>query len=46
MFIKASNACSYRYVRLVESFRDDNGQLHQRTLATLGRLSPGGEVNP
>jgi hypothetical protein len=45
MFIKVSSSGGHRYARLVESFRNDNGQPRQRTLATLGRLSPGGEVD-
>ena len=44
MFLKVSSSGGHRYVRLVESFRNDNGQPRQRTLATLGRLDePGGQ---
>jgi transposase len=45
VFIKVSSSGGHRYARLVESFRNDSGQPRQRTLATLGRLSPGGEVD-
>lgn len=45
MFIKVSVTAGRRYARLVESFRNEDGQPRQRTLATLGRLEPGGEVD-
>jgi transposase len=45
MFIKVSTSGGHRYARLVESFRNDDGQPRQRTLATLGRLAPGGDVD-
>jgi transposase len=45
VFIKVSSSGGHRYARLVESFRNDSGQPRQRTLATLGRLSPGGDVD-
>lgn len=45
MFIKVSQSGGHRYARLVESFRNEEGQPRQRTLATLGRLSPGGDVD-
>ncbi len=45
MFIKVSTSGGHRYARLVESFRNEDGQPRQRTLATLGRLSPGGDVD-
>lgn len=45
MFIKISNSGGHRYVRLVESFRNEDGQPRQRTVATLGRLDePGGQL--
>ncbi len=42
MFIKVSTSGGHRYVRLVESFRNEDGQPRQRTLATLGRLDEEG----
>ena len=45
MFIKVTSAGGHRYARLVESFRNENGQPRQRTICTLGRLDPGGEVD-
>ena len=45
MFIKVTSSGGRRYAQLVESFRNDAGQPRQRTLATLGRLEPGGEVD-
>jgi transposase len=45
VFIKVSSSGGHRYARLVESFRNDDGQPRQRTLATLGRLEPGGDVD-
>jgi len=46
MFLKVSSSGGHRYVRLVESFRNDNGQPRQRTVATLGRLDePGGALD-
>ncbi len=45
MFIKVTNSGGRRYAQLVESFRNDAGQPRQRTLATLGRLEPGGDVD-
>jgi len=38
MFIKLTRSGKYRYVQLVESYRNDEGKTRQRTLATLGRL--------
>jgi hypothetical protein len=38
MFLKVSSSGGHRYVRLVESFRNENGQPRQRTVATLGRV--------
>ena len=45
MFIKVTQSGGRRYAQLVESFRNDAGQPRQRTLATLGRLEPGGDVD-
>jgi len=46
MFLKVSNSGGHRYVRLVESFRNEDGQPRQRTVATLGRLDePGGPLD-
>jgi transposase len=42
MFLKVSSSGGHRYVRLVESFRNDAGQPRQRTVATLGRLDEAG----
>lgn len=44
MFIKVTTSGGRRYAQLVESFRNESGQPRQRTLATLGRLEPGGDV--
>lgn len=43
MFVKVTSSGSRRYVQLVESYRDDNGQPKQRTVATLGRLDQLGD---
>lgn len=45
MFIKVTTSGSRRYAQLVESFRNEAGQPRQRTVCTLGRLEPGGEVD-
>ena len=45
MFIKVTQSGSRRYAQLVESFRNDEGKPRQRTVCTLGRLEPGGEVD-
>ena len=45
MFIKVTSSGGRRYAQLVESFRNESGQPRQRTLATLGRLEPGGDVD-
>lgn len=45
MFIKVTTSGGRRYAQLVESFRNDAGQPRQRTIATLGRLEPGGDVD-
>ena len=42
MFLKVSSSGGHRYVRLVESFRNEEGQPRQRTVATLGRLNEEG----
>lgn len=38
MYIKITRSGPRRYVQLVESFRDENGQVKKRTIANLGRL--------
>ena len=45
MFIKVTTSGGRRYAQLVESFRNESGQPRQRTLATLGRLDAGGDVD-
>lgn len=42
MFLKLTSSGGHRYVRLVESFRNEDGQPRQRTVATLGRLDEQG----
>lgn len=42
MFLKVTSSGGHRYVRLVESFRNEEGQPRQRTIATLGRLDEQG----
>ena len=42
MFLKVTSSGGHRYVRLVESFRNEDGQPRQRTIATLGRLDEEG----
>ena len=44
MFIKVTTARGRRYAHLVESFRNEAGQPRHRTIATLGHLEPGGQV--
>lgn len=38
MFVKVTNSGGRRYVQLVESYRDDQGRVKKRTVATLGRF--------
>ena len=38
MFVKVTKSGPRRYVKLVESFRDEAGKSRQRVIATLGRL--------
>ncbi|MCB1822546.1 MAG: IS1634 family transposase, partial [Candidatus Competibacteraceae bacterium] len=38
MYVKVTRSGPRRYIQLVESFRNDEGKVKQRTLATLGRL--------
>jgi hypothetical protein len=45
MFVKVTTASGRRYAQLVESFRNEAGQPRQRTLASLGPLEPGGQVD-
>ena len=37
MFVKITTSGGRRYVQLVESYRDDQGRVKKRTVATLGR---------
>ena len=43
MYIKVTKSGAYRYVQLVEAFRDDQGRPRQGTLMTLGRLDQMGD---
>jgi hypothetical protein len=45
MFIKVTTVRGRRYAQLVESFRNEAGQPRQCTIATLGRLEEGGQVD-
>ena len=45
MFLKLTKSGGRHYAQLVESFRNEDGQPRQRTLCTLGRLEPGGDVD-
>ena len=38
MYVKITQSGPRRYVQLVESYRDDEGKVKKRTVATLGRL--------
>ena len=38
MYVKVTRSGPRRYVQLVESYRDEEGKVKQRTIATLGRL--------
>jgi len=38
MYVKVTRSGPRRYVQLVESFRNEEGKVKQRTIATLGRL--------
>jgi len=38
MFIKLTRSGPRRYLQLAESYRDENGRVKQRTIASLGRL--------
>jgi len=38
MFVKITKSGNRRYVQLVESYRDEDGLVKKRTVATLGRL--------
>jgi len=37
MYVEVTTSSPCRYVQLVESFRDDDGCVKKRTVATLGR---------
>lgn len=43
MHVKITTSGTRRYVQLVESFRDDEGRIRKRTIATLGRLDQVGD---
>ena len=43
MFVKVTRSGPRRYVQLVEAFRNDEGKVKHRTIATLGRLDKLGE---
>ena len=43
MHVKITTSGPRRYVQLVESFRDDQGRIRKRTVATLGRLDQVGD---
>lgn len=45
MFIKVTSSGGRRYAQLVESYRNENGVPRQRTICTLGRVEPGGDVD-
>jgi len=45
MFIQVAVSGGRRCAQLVESFRNEAGSPRQRTLASLGRLEPGGDVD-
>ena len=38
MYVKVTTSGPRRYVQLIESFRDDDGRVKKRTVATLGRV--------
>ena len=45
MYIKVTSSGGRRYAQLVESYRNDEGLPRQRTICTLGRVEPGGDVD-
>ena len=45
MFIKVTSSGGRRYAQLVESYRNESGAPRQRTICTLGRVEPGGDVD-
>lgn len=45
MFVKVTSSGGRRYAQLVESYRNDSGAPRQRTICTLGRVEPGGDVD-
>jgi hypothetical protein len=45
MFVKVTQSGGHRYAQRVESFRNEHGQPRQRTICTLGRLKPSGDVD-
>ncbi len=38
MFVKLTKSGPRRYLQLAESYRDENGRVKQRTIASLGRV--------
>ena len=45
MFLKLTKSGGRHYAQLVESFRNEAGQPRLRTICSLGRLEPGGDVD-
>ena len=43
--MKITQSGTRRYAQWVESFRNEEGKLRQRTICTLGRLEVGGDVD-
>lgn len=43
MYVKITKSGPRKYVQLVEAYRDENGKVKQKTIATLGRLDKMGE---
>ena len=45
VFLELTKSGGRHYAQLVESFRSEAGQPRKRTICTLGRLEPGGDVD-
>jgi len=45
MFVKVTKSGPRQYVQLVESYRDEQGRVKSRTIATLGRLDKLAEMD-
>ena len=45
MFLKLTKSGGRQYAQVAESFRNEDGQPRQRTICTLGRLEPDGDVD-